>query len=149
MACASLPGVGIGYSVMDPATVMRPILLPKYSVNHSAPSGPVVIPYGSLCGVGMAYSLNDPVVVTRPMLLPPNSVNQRARSGPTVMPRGWLPEWGTEYAVMALYGPVCACTGGVSRTADANTSTSPNAPLTFRLCCVENSAESCIAWLPF
>src|ERR1035438_754793 len=30
----------VEYSVMTPAVVMRPILLPVYSVNHRAPSGP-------------------------------------------------------------------------------------------------------------
>ena len=121
MACESLPGVGIGYSVMDPATVMRQTLLPKYSVNHSAPSGPVVIPYGSLSGVGMAYWLNDPSTVTRPMLLPRYSVNQRAPSGPTAMPRGWLPGVGTEYAVVALNVPDCASAGSVAMSATPNT----------------------------
>jgi len=43
-----LLAVGTGYSVITPAVVMRPILFPAYSVNHSAPSGPAVIPPGLL-----------------------------------------------------------------------------------------------------
>jgi hypothetical protein len=36
----SLEAVGTGYSVIAPNVVMRPILLPSPSVNHSAPSDP-------------------------------------------------------------------------------------------------------------
>ena len=43
-----LSAVGRGYSVLTPATVIRPILLLPYSVNHSAPSGPAVIAQGPL-----------------------------------------------------------------------------------------------------
>ena len=38
---------GCVYSVITPAVVIRPILLPAYSVNHSAPSGPAVMSDGS------------------------------------------------------------------------------------------------------
>src|SRR5438552_13161504 len=38
---------------------MRPILLASFSVNHSAPSGPAVIPSGRLIGVGVRYSVTD------------------------------------------------------------------------------------------
>ena len=43
MPSGELPGVGTGTSVYTPAVVMRPILLLIFSVNHSAPSGPVVM----------------------------------------------------------------------------------------------------------
>ena len=62
--------VGIGYSMNTPAVVMRPILLPDLSVNHSAPSGPVVMPIGSLFNVGIENSVITPAVVMRPMLPP-------------------------------------------------------------------------------
>ena len=39
-------------SVMVPAGVIRPILLPVYSVNQRLPSGPAVIPAGPLLAVG-------------------------------------------------------------------------------------------------
>ena len=42
------PPVGIMYSANIPAVVIRPILPPAYSVDHRAPSGPVVIPRGWL-----------------------------------------------------------------------------------------------------
>jgi hypothetical protein len=44
---------------MDPAVLMRPILLPVFSVNHSAPSGPTAIEYGLLDDVGIVYSVID------------------------------------------------------------------------------------------
>src|SRR5580700_2583952 len=40
---------------MAPAVVIRPILLPANSANHSVPSGPVVIPRGSLLAVVTGY----------------------------------------------------------------------------------------------
>ena len=39
-------GTEMGYSVTTPEVVMRPMLLPAFSVTHSAPSGPAVIPAG-------------------------------------------------------------------------------------------------------
>jgi hypothetical protein len=59
--------LGTGYSVITPAVVMRPILLPPYSVNQSAPSGPAVIDCGSLLAVGTGYSVIAPAVVMRPI----------------------------------------------------------------------------------
>ena len=52
IAKGALLGLGIGYSVMAPAVVMLPIWPALDSVNHSAPSGPEVIPRGPLLGVG-------------------------------------------------------------------------------------------------
>src|SRR5258708_34975930 len=70
-----------------PAVVTRPILLPFSSVNHRAPSGPAVIPWGVLLAVGMMNSLTTPAVVIRPILLPagPLMVNHTALSGPAPM----------------------------------------------------------------
>src|SRR5712671_5956101 len=42
---------------MTPSVVMRPTLPPLYSVNQSAPSGPVVIPVGALVAVGIGNSM--------------------------------------------------------------------------------------------
>ena len=81
-------GVGTGYSVMVPKTVMRPMLLPLDSANHSAPSGPSAIPIGAAPAVGTAYSAIAPLVLMRPILLPAVSVNHRAPSGPAAIPNG-------------------------------------------------------------
>ena len=77
----------MAYSMMVPAVVIRPIL-PPFSVNESAPSGPAVIPVGPLFGVGKGYSVKLPDVVTRPILLPLSSVNHSAPSGPAVISSG-------------------------------------------------------------
>src|SRR5512142_562116 len=74
--------VGMANSVITPAVVIRPILLPSASVNQRAPSGPAVMPAGALFGVGTANSVITPAVVIRPILLSLISVNQRAPSGP-------------------------------------------------------------------
>ena len=76
--------------MIAPAVVMRPILLPLNSVNHSAPSGPAVMPKGSLPAVGIGNSVITPAVVMRPILLALRSVNHSAPSGPAVMPAGKL-----------------------------------------------------------
>jgi len=67
--------------------VMRPIWLAAYSVNHSAPSGPTVIPDGELDLVGMGYKVPTEAAVMRPML-PLPTVNHTAPSGPTVIALG-------------------------------------------------------------
>jgi hypothetical protein len=91
---AALLAVGIVNSlVMTPAVVMRPILLPVFSANHSAPSGPTVMPKGWLLAVGIGNSVITSAVVMRPILLPKVSVNHSAPSGPTVMPKGPLWPW--------------------------------------------------------
>jgi hypothetical protein len=87
--------VGIGNSVMVPVVVIRPIWLPLCSVNHSAPSGPAVMPKSPLLAVGIVNSVMVPVVVIRPILLLLKSENHNAPSGPAVMigpprpPREW------------------------------------------------------------
>src|SRR5258705_1447076 len=78
-------GVPTGNSVTNPSVVIRPIFWAFTSVNHSAPSGPVVIPYGSLLAVGIAYSVIAPEVVIRPIFPATVSVNQSAPSGPAVI----------------------------------------------------------------
>ena len=69
---------------------MRPILLAPFSMNHSAPSGPAVMPMGELPAVGIGNSVTTPAVVMRPILLATCSVNHSAPSGPAVMPPGLL-----------------------------------------------------------
>src|SRR6202162_6565547 len=63
--------VGVRYSLNTPAVVIRPILLTgkPTSPNHSAPSGPDVMPVG-LLELGVGYSVSVPAVVTRPILPP-------------------------------------------------------------------------------
>jgi hypothetical protein len=53
----SLFGVASAYSVMIPVALMRPILLAVASVNHIAPSGPLVMPVGPLFPVEIANSV--------------------------------------------------------------------------------------------
>src|SRR5688572_22678063 len=86
-----LPGAtGSVYSVTTPVVVMRPILLlllPSRisSVNHSASSGPAVMPTGALDAVGSENKVMSPAVVIRPMKPTPltsTAVNQRLLSGP-------------------------------------------------------------------
>jgi hypothetical protein len=50
--------------VIDPVVVTRPTWI--NSVNHTAPSGPAVIPDG-LSPYGFLYSVIDPAVVMRPI----------------------------------------------------------------------------------
>ncbi len=69
---------------------MRPILSEFASVNHRAPSGPVVMPNGPASGVGSGNEVMLPVVVMRPIRWLRNSVNHRASSGPVVMIDGPL-----------------------------------------------------------
>src|ERR1022692_2104311 len=80
---------------------MRPILLSYVSVNHSAPSGPLVICEGPPLGAGTENSVTSPTVVMRPIAL--GSVNHNAPSGPTVIPAGPPPLFGegTGYSVIA------------------------------------------------
>ena len=110
MISTGLPfAVGTRYWVNAPAVVMRPILLPEYSVNQSAPSGPLVMPSGKLFSVGMGYSVSAPAVVMRPILSPLNSVNQSAPSGPGATQFGPLDAVGTAYSAMAI-----CCAGDIS-----------------------------------
>jgi hypothetical protein len=70
-------GVAKGNSVMTPAGVIRPILLPLFSVNQRLPSGPAVIPARRLSGVGIGYSVIDGAAcadwAARPMSIAPTS----------------------------------------------------------------------------
>src|SRR5260221_7718175 len=89
--------VGTGYSVILPSVVMRPILLPLYSVNHSALSEPTVMQTGPAFGTG--YSVIFPSIVIRPILLPPNSANQIVPSGPVIRRVGPLLAFGSGNSV--------------------------------------------------
>ena len=80
---------------------MRPIASATFSVNHRAPSGPLVMPRGSACGVGTGNSLIAPAVVMRPILSASRSVNHMAPSGPTAMSCGNAPGVGTLNSEMA------------------------------------------------
>ena len=91
---------GKAYSTIAPPVVMRAILFALYSVNHSAPSGPVRMFQGELLAVGTGYPVTAPAVVMRPIALPACSVNQRAPSGPAAIHRGWLPG-AKRYSVIA------------------------------------------------
>ncbi len=83
-------GVGTGNSVMTPADVIRPILLPVCSVNQRFASGPSVIIRGSLPAVGIGKSLQSEVSngAQTPILFALLSVNQIHLSGPTATPHG-------------------------------------------------------------
>ena len=51
------------YSVSAPAVVIRPIFAALYSVNHSAPSGPLVITEGFELAWDSAKSVSTPASV--------------------------------------------------------------------------------------
>ena len=73
--------------------LIRPIRDAWLSVNHSAPSDPVVIPTGAAEDVGVGYSViwgleAVALVGMRPILLAPHSVNHIAPSGPAVISAG-------------------------------------------------------------
>ena len=95
------PSEGISNSVIKPVVVIRPILLPTTqrgpgwrmqadSVNHKAPSGPVVMPQGWAFGLGRANSVILPSVEIRPIFPLSDWVNHSAPSGPVVIPPGPL-----------------------------------------------------------
>src|SRR5258707_189842 len=54
-------------AVMLPVVVTRPMWLAVNSVNHRAPSGPVVMKRGLAAAVGTANSVMAPAVVMRPI----------------------------------------------------------------------------------
>ena len=58
-----LPGRGVRPSGSVPT--IRPICLPPYSVNQSAPSGPALIPAGAMYSEGRGKSLSWPLAVIR------------------------------------------------------------------------------------
>jgi hypothetical protein len=90
---------------MTPAVVMRPIALFVGSVNHSAPSGPLVRLEASWPD-GSPNSRSAPAVVIRPIL--PASVNHSAPSGPVTMLAGKLKALGSANVVIALAASVVA-----------------------------------------
>jgi hypothetical protein len=69
-----------------PAMSMRPILPVFPSVNHIAPSLPLVMYCESLFGVGISYSATIPLGVMRTTRLALLSTNQMFPSGPAAMP---------------------------------------------------------------
>src|SRR5215472_8265386 len=92
MVFGMLAGVGMANSVITPSGVIRPMLLPRSSVNQRFPSGPAVISHGAERGVGTVNSLIWPVLGSmRPTRLPGISVNHRFPSGPAVITRGCPP----------------------------------------------------------
>ena len=72
-----------------PVVVIRPMLLLPMLVNHKAPSGPAVIPFGASMPVPVKL-VTVPVVVIRPMLLLLELVNHKAPSGPAAISAGLL-----------------------------------------------------------
>src|SRR5205814_2313558 len=91
----------MGYSVMVPLGVIRPILLVLFPVNQRLPSGPAVILKDSLPVVG--NSVMVPLVVICPIWFEA-PVNQRLQSGTDVMPTGYLLLVGMGYSVMVPLG---------------------------------------------
>ena len=121
MMCAGLPVVvGTSYSEISPAVVMRPILETPQSVNHSAPSGPTVMPTGEPAPVGYAppelgsgyAAMRAPLVLMQPIWRLSYSVNQRLPSGPAVMRRAAAPAVGMGISTMRGAGLVPAGGGG-------------------------------------
>src|SRR5215469_3101828 len=91
MPSGPAPTVGTGNSVTAPDVVIRPILLPAFSQNHSVPSAVGVIRIGRLYGVGVSNSMKRPLPgLILPILDVPLSQNQRCRSGPNTMMYGLL-----------------------------------------------------------
>src|SRR5215813_8410574 len=84
--------------------VIRPILLPSYSVNQRLPSGPAVIPLSWLASVRTSNSVSVPLGVIYPILLP--AVNQRLPSGPAVIPLSRLASVGTANSVSVPLGVI-------------------------------------------
>lgn len=75
------------YLVTTPLVVMRPIGWLPLSVNHRAPSGPVVIMSGNRM-LGSVYVEITPEVVMRSIEAFSKFVNHKAPSGPAVMSMG-------------------------------------------------------------
>src|ERR1035438_9330256 len=88
--CPVAPSGDRTNDVTTPVVVMRPILSAgrDNSVNHKAPSGPVVIQLGEVRPLPRANSWIAPAVVMRPIWLPMLSVNHSAPSGPAAIPMG-------------------------------------------------------------
>src|SRR5690242_19007894 len=84
---------------------MLPILLPPISVNHSAPSGPAVMPPGLPCH---GNSVMAPVGVILPIALPATSVNQAFPSAPNAIENGLAPDVGSGNSMVVALIPVVA-----------------------------------------
>ena len=88
-------GTGIVNCSIAPSTVMRPIAPAACSVNHSAPSGPAAIEYGSLepnvpspCEGTTSRSTSVPCGVISPTAPASGSVNQTLPSAATAIELG-------------------------------------------------------------
>src|SRR5262245_61981505 len=91
-----LPG---GYSENRAPVVIRPILLPTFSVNKLAPSGPGVTSSGRVPEEGSGNSVRMPPTAIRPIALPVFSANQTLPSAPAAIPLGPLPAVVTGYSL--------------------------------------------------
>jgi hypothetical protein len=83
MASSELLGVGTAISLMLPAVVIRPTLLPPPSTKQRLPSGPAVTPCALLLAVGRVVSAMAPTamlksIVSAPGLLLASSVACRS-----------------------------------------------------------------------
>jgi hypothetical protein len=120
-------------SLKLPAVVIRPILLPPVSTNHSAPSGPTAIPWGPLPAVGTTKSLvMTPLVVMRPILSPPASVNHSAPSRPATMLSGKLFAVGMVNSVTTpavVIRPILLPVASVNHSAPSGPAAMPWGPL--------------------
>src|SRR5579859_2027331 len=89
--------VGVATSVITPAVVIRPMLMPH--LNQRLPSGPLTIPPGEHPGE-IGYSVITPDVVALPIFCVEYSVNHRLPSGPVVTVLPPMPPEGKGYSVM-------------------------------------------------
>src|SRR5712691_10101688 len=107
MLAGALPAVVTAKSIKAPSTVIRPILLAAYSVNHTFLSGPAAMPAGVL---PTGNSVMIPVVgLICPILLPSCSANHRFLSEPATIAVGPAPADGSENSV--IVGVVVALPG--------------------------------------
>src|SRR5207249_4250211 len=73
----ALAGVGVAYSLKEPAVLTDPIRPAPLSANQKTPPGPDVISVGEAPGVGITYSVRLLSTLSMlPTLLLPLSVNQ-------------------------------------------------------------------------
>ena len=104
--------------------VVRPILFVADSVNHTAPSEPVVIPTGLFFVPGIVARVTAPVLLMWPSLLLPALTNHTLPSAPTVRSPGWLLVPGILKSeivcVAAPAGPAEATAATASNTIDAS-----------------------------
>jgi hypothetical protein len=95
--------------LMPPAVVIRPIWLLERSVNHNAPSGPVLMSAGLLPKAGSENSVTAPSVMIRPIFPP---------SGPAVMAIGLLLAVGIENSAIPFWSrPIWSLTDSVNQSA--------------------------------